>query len=100
MATTPLYMASTIWKGQLTFGLVSFPVRLQKSARRERIALKYVRETQEGAAAESVALEAGEGTEEQRKMPDEVTARDLAPFQSQGQIIPVRKGYFSEGQRE
>src|ERR1700691_3724535 len=37
-------MASTIWKGNLTFGLVSFPVRLVKAARRERVALKYVRE--------------------------------------------------------
>ena len=43
-------MASTIWKGQLAFGLDSFPVRLQKAARRERIALKYVKETRADSA--------------------------------------------------
>lgn len=35
-------MASTVWKGQLTFGLVSFPVRLVRAARKERIPLRYV----------------------------------------------------------
>jgi DNA end-binding protein Ku len=30
-------MASTVWKGHLTFGLVSVPVRLFRAARRERI---------------------------------------------------------------
>ncbi|MCU1324775.1 MAG: hypothetical protein JWN34_2306, partial [Bryobacterales bacterium] len=37
-------MATTIWKGQLTFGLVSFPVRLIRAARKERVPLRYVRE--------------------------------------------------------
>jgi DNA end-binding protein Ku len=39
-------VASTVWKGQLTFGLVSFAVRLVRAARKERIPLRYVRETQ------------------------------------------------------
>ena len=38
-------VASTVWKGQLTFGLVSFAVRLVRAARKERIPLRYVRET-------------------------------------------------------
>jgi DNA end-binding protein Ku len=37
-------MASTIWKGQLTFALVSFPVRLIRAARKERVPLRYIRE--------------------------------------------------------
>ena len=37
-------MANTVWKGQLTFGLVSFPVRLVRAARKDRIPLRYVRE--------------------------------------------------------
>jgi DNA end-binding protein Ku len=37
-----LRMASTIWKGQLSFGLVNVPVRLQRAARKERIPLHYV----------------------------------------------------------
>jgi len=35
-------MASSIWKGHLTFGLVSIPVRLQKAARKERVRMHYV----------------------------------------------------------
>lgn len=36
-------MASTVWRGQLTFGLVSFPVRLFTAARRERVRMHYVK---------------------------------------------------------
>src|SRR6202035_3094355 len=36
-------MASTVWRGQLTFGLVSFPVRLHIAARRERVRMHYLR---------------------------------------------------------
>src|SRR5688572_890841 len=36
-------MASTVWRGQLTFGLVSFPVRLHPAARKERVRMHYLR---------------------------------------------------------
>src|SRR5579862_9112856 len=39
-------MANTVWRGQLTFGLVSFPVRLHIAARRERVRMHYVRPTE------------------------------------------------------
>jgi len=35
-------MPSIVWKGQLTFGLVSIPVKLYRAARRERVPLHYV----------------------------------------------------------
>ena len=35
-------MASTVWRGHLTFGLISIPVRLFRAARAERIPLKRV----------------------------------------------------------
>src|SRR5262245_51914737 len=35
-------MASTVWRGHLTFGLVSIPVRLLRAARRERINLRQL----------------------------------------------------------
>src|SRR5215831_307499 len=35
-------MPSIVWKGHLTFGLVSIPVRLFRAARRERVRLHYV----------------------------------------------------------
>ena len=47
-------MASTVWKGHLTFGLVSIPVRLFLAARRERINLHQLRRRDE--SGESVLL--------------------------------------------
>ena len=35
-------MPSIVWKGHLTFGLVSIPVKLFRAARRERVQLHYV----------------------------------------------------------
>jgi len=35
-------MPSIIWKGHLTFGLVSIPVKLYRAARRERVRMHYV----------------------------------------------------------
>ena len=37
-----LDMPSIVWKGHLTFGLVSIPVKLFRAARRERVQLHYV----------------------------------------------------------
>src|SRR5215210_1121157 len=39
-------MPSIVWKGHLTFGLVSVPVKLFRAARRERVRLHYVRQDQ------------------------------------------------------
>jgi DNA end-binding protein Ku len=93
-------MASTIWKGQLTFGLVSFPVRLQKAARRERIALKYVKETRADAAEDSEPAEQEEEHQESKNTTFAGGRSEPGPAEAQGQIVPVRQGYFSEGQRE
>jgi DNA end-binding protein Ku len=92
-------MASTIWKGQLTFGLVSFPVRLQKAARRERIALKYVRETRDDASDKSELADA----EEEEPRESKKTSPTGAPQSSdasevRSEVLPVRQGHFSEGQ--
>ncbi len=38
-------MASTVWKGHLTFGLVSFPVRLYSAARSESISFNQLHKT-------------------------------------------------------
>src|SRR5882724_11675142 len=35
-------MASTVWKGHLSFGLVSIPVRLVRAARAERVKLRQL----------------------------------------------------------
>jgi DNA end-binding protein Ku len=48
-------MASTVWKGHLTFGLVSIPVRLVRAARAERVKLRqlYRREALPAAVEDS-----------------------------------------------
>ena len=35
-------MASTVWKGHLTFGLISIPVRMTTAARSERISFNQL----------------------------------------------------------
>ena len=40
-------MATTVWKGHLTFGLVSIPVRLYRAARKETVRMRYVHESHE-----------------------------------------------------
>src|SRR5688572_25660791 len=37
-------MASTIWKGYITFGLISIPVRLYAAARSDRISFNQIHE--------------------------------------------------------
>jgi len=92
-------MASTIWKGPITFGLVSFPVRLQKAARRERIALRYVKGANSEVATQSDSSRMGVKSEaETENVPS--GADYSAPNGSEGEVTPVRLGYFSEGQRE
>ena len=39
-------MPSIVWKGHLTFGLVSIPVKLFRAARRERVRMHYVHRTE------------------------------------------------------
>ena len=39
-------MPSIVWKGQLTFGLVSIPVKLYRAARRERVRMHYVHQAE------------------------------------------------------
>ena len=42
MVYHPQCMPSIVWKGHLTFGLVSIPVKLYRAARRERVRMHYV----------------------------------------------------------
>src|SRR5437763_6288997 len=39
-------MAASVWRGRITFGLVSIPVRLVKAARRERTRFRRVQRQQ------------------------------------------------------
>src|SRR5258707_105906 len=45
-------MAVTVWKGHLTFGLISIPVRLLRAARRERINLRQLHRPEQPAESD------------------------------------------------
>ena len=67
-------MASTVWRGQLTFGLVVVPVRLYRAARKQRIRLNYLRtksSTDYPASAEDPTTHQAD---DESNVPDEWTA--------------------------
>ena len=76
-------MPSTVWKGLLSFGLVSIPVRLHRAARKERIPLRYLSQS---APPEPEAIPAQESSGHQSKdnvrsirVGDAERAEDQAP---------------------
>jgi len=48
-------MAATVWKGHLTFGMVSIPVRLFRAARRERISFHQLHRREQPAQLSDVS---------------------------------------------
>src|SRR5438045_2730039 len=46
-------MAASVWRGRITFGLVSIPVRLVKAARRERTRFRRVQRVRADSTTES-----------------------------------------------
>src|SRR5215469_15683007 len=75
-------MASIVWRGYVTFGLISIPIRLFRAARPERVSLRRL---YRGEAVPSETPARGQPLEESTE-PGAVT--DLAPVQQ----VSVRKG--------
>ena len=111
-------MASTVWKGHLTFGLVSMPVRLVRAARPERVKLRQLYRHPETAPAEEPepsgaplvqprfqpGAQLRSLTEPAAKIPARPNAtesRPLAPvqrvFQSAGENAPVAPADLVKG---
>jgi DNA end-binding protein Ku len=63
-----LAMPSIVWKGHLTFGLVSIPVKLFRAARRARVRLHYVHRAEVAEPEPVFPLDAG-GTEPPEREP-------------------------------
>src|SRR5947207_5260161 len=89
-------MANTVWKGQLTFGLVSFPVRLVRAARKERILLRYVREVGplDSQGEETTALSTPSRTREWTESEEESPVIDERPAATL--VAPVRQAYVAD----
>ncbi len=84
-------MASTVWKGQLTFGLVTFAVRLVRAARKERIPLRYVHQTREALPAERVELLEKDTEGPELDAREESEATDVS--RAETVVAPVRQTY-------
>lgn len=67
-------MASTIWKGHLTFGLVSIPIRLFRAARAEKVHMHNLRRNT-GSRVRQVFVPSGEGREAAQAGPSLMAAK-------------------------
>jgi DNA end-binding protein Ku len=75
-------MASTVWKGHLTFGLVSVPVRLIRAARPERVKLRQLYRSSQ------IAMLGHEARSEGSPSPDVPTKRAEPERRSSAENLP------------
>jgi DNA end-binding protein Ku len=66
-------MAATIWKGHLTFGLVSIPIKLHRAARAEKVSFRHVYRRNE-----------------ETRAPEPEVEPDPAP-RTRGKLLPIRQ---------
>ena len=95
-------MASTVWRGYITFGLISIPVRLFRAARAERVSLRRMYRTEP--TAKPVAVRASQSSEKQATQPEPELApvKQAAVRKETSELLPegsVVKGYEYEKNR-
>jgi DNA end-binding protein Ku len=89
-------MASTVWKGHLTFGLVSMPVRLIRAARAERIELRQLFRPQKKAPVPKETADVTAPLEIPRRAARIESPAQLAAKPGRGEpkevpVVPVRR---------
>src|SRR5215471_18908774 len=89
-------MANTVWKGQVTFGLVSFPVRLVRAARKDRVPLRYVREVGPSDGRDEDATPTLSPSSPEWSDSDEGDRRLGADRPAETLIAPVRQTYLAD----
>jgi len=80
-------MPSIVWKGHLTFGLVSIPVKLFRAARRERIRLHYVHQPEPSEPPALLPMSTG-GPESVKNEPRPIRF-EAAPSKAEPETPPV-----------
>jgi DNA end-binding protein Ku len=100
-------MASTIWRGFITFGVISIPVRLHKAARAERVSLRRLRReepspkiepaSEEGADSRGVpASRPSAGASQQNQQRLSLVPKTTAPIPPPAPVLtPVRQASIS-----
>lgn len=95
-------MPSTVWRGHLTFGLISIPIRLFRAARAERIALKKIgrvpARSSGGAPVQQIseARRRGEADRAQTEESAEDRAPVSIPFPARDNFVPLRQTYVEK----
>jgi DNA end-binding protein Ku len=86
-------MPSIVWKGHLTFGLVSIPVKLFRAARRERVRLHYVHrpEPADPPAVEPISMRAPEPSKSEPGSPRFEVAPPKAGPEMAPPAVPVTR---------
>ena len=100
-----LSMATTIWKGHLSFGLVSIPVKLYRAARAEKVAFRQVHEASGSRVRQalyrepeaSFEIEAADEEQEESQQPPTANANTVIPFPSQPKAVEVSRGELAKG---
>jgi DNA end-binding protein Ku len=94
--------ASTVWKGQLAFGLISFPIRLARAARKDRIPLRYVRKVSRVEDDVTSARPISPGLKTHEAKPVHVVNNDDDDEAEQivEAVTPVRQSYVAGDQPE
>lgn len=102
-------MASTVWRGYISFGLISIPVRLFRAARAERVGLRRMYRAETPAPAERAVREAAVRAPEsmlgkpgpvRRGEPVEERAVTAFPAQTQPILTPVKQVSVRSGSDE
>ena len=109
-------MATTVWRGYITFGLISVPVRLFRAARSERVSLRKVYSVPQGAAsrgdAPSSSADEDEPDEEPRPLlrgrfapepmraPEPIRGPEAMRPPEPEVLVPVRQAALANDNRE
>jgi DNA end-binding protein Ku len=98
-------MATSIWKGHLTFGLVSIPVKLSRAARAEKVSFRQVHERTGSRVRQALYREPETfldreawGEEGQaRETPPQTKSDTVIPFPSQPKAVEVSRDELAKG---
>ena len=98
-------MASTVWRGYITFGLISIPIRLFRAARAERVSLRRLYRNEAPAQPMHIRGRSRETVETVGAVapePELAPVRQTSVREETGEVIPeqsVVKGYEYEKNR-
>ncbi len=94
-----LAMATSIWKGHLSFGLVSIPVKLSRAARAEKVSFRQVHEATGSRVRQALYREPEDSKDlsNEAEESDSGSSDTVIPFPSQPKAVEVSRGELAKG---